>query len=99
MNDERQRAYTLQVIVEAERLIGRVDAAVAQHEQLLASRGIDRETVRRQLDALSPAMRARVNLQVEQAIKEAEERGQQVLAHAQFSTPNAPRSRRIRNRV
>lgn len=96
---ERQRTQTMQVLQESERLIAEVDAVLERNKRLLESRGLDREEVRRQVETMSPAAREQVRLQVDKLMKEAEERGNEAMLHAQFNPSIAPRSRRLHNRV
>jgi uncharacterized membrane protein (DUF2068 family) len=99
MNPDRQREHTLQVIAESERLIAEADAAQARYDQLLASRGLTREAVARRLEQLGPQAREHAQREVEKALKQAQEAGEQAVAHAQFAGLPAQRSRRLRHRV
>lgn len=102
MNDERQRAYTLQVLAESERLIAEADALLARQARMLAAKGLDREQMRRRLEALPAAEQEKLRQQVAQVMEEADEHVRQARAHAQFNHNNpsaAPRLRRMRSRV
>ena len=99
MNEDRQRAYTMQVLAESERLLARAAELKQRHARMLAEHGLDRDTLRQHYEAMPAAQREQLERKVKAIVAEAEEHGRQAVAHAQFNNGPAPRSRRLSQRV
>ena len=97
-NDENARqARIRQVLENADRLIGRVDAALEAGRRFFAERGIDRERLQAYADrvAASPRLQA----EVDRAMAEVRQEAEQALLHQSFAASSPPRARRMRSLV
>lgn len=93
---KRQQQRVEQTIAELEKAMAEADAAIAQSKRFFAGEGAD---LMRELDKLSPEMKARVDTEVEKMMKEIEQETERAWRMKMFEQSMVYRPRNSRRLV